>query len=213
MNRCIDHTNLSQTATETEIRRLCEEARQHEFFAVCINPIWVARAAELLADATVRICSVAGFPLGSNKTESKVNEAILAVDDGAHEIDMVANIGWLVADQFEKAEQEIRKMRHNLPDDILLKVIIECNQLSGSQQASACRAVIDAGAEFVKTGTGFFGAVSVEQVATLVRVADDQVRVKAAGGIRAPEQARALLAAGATRLGSSNSLSLIADAS
>lgn len=213
MHRVIDHTLLTPTAAEPAIRQLCDEARRYEFFAVCVNPTWVALASELLIDSPVRICSVAGFPLGATKTEVKVTEAITAVDDGADEIDVVANIGWLCSDRFEEAEREIRKIRRNLPDDILLKVIVEANQLSETQLVHACEAVVEGGAEFVKSGTGFFGPVTEAQIRTMVRAVAQRIRVKAAGGIRTHEQAHSLLRAGAARLGCSRSVSIIQQAS
>ncbi|MBD3401790.1 deoxyribose-phosphate aldolase [candidate division GN15 bacterium] len=203
LSRYIDHTTLSQTDSEADIVRLCDEAEQYAVYAVCVNPIWVKLAAEHLAGSDILVCSVAGFPLGAGKTEIKVAEATSAVDDGADEIDLVANIGWLVADRFVEAEAEIRKVRRHLPSDVVLKVIIECNRLTEQQQINATLAVINAGADIVKTGTGMFGDVTVEQVRTLSSAAGGRVGVKAAGGIRTREQCDALIRAGATRLGCS----------
>lgn len=212
MHRYIDHTLLSQTADQQAIERLCREARNHDFFAVCVNPVWVGTVSDQLADNSVRICCVAGFPLGANKTEIKVDEAVAAVDDGADEIDVVANIAWLKSNQFGKAEREIRKVRRNLPDDVLLKVIIEVNQLSALQLEAACEMVVESGAEFVKSGTGFFGDVTVAQIESLVRVAAGRIRVKAAGGIRTRAEAELLLKAGAARLGCSRSVQIVNEA-
>lgn len=206
LNPFIDYTLLSQIAGAPDIERLCLEARQHGFWAVCINPVWVSLAAELLDDTSVKVCSVVGFPLGANCTEIKVAEAARAAQDGAHEIDLVANIGWLVAGNTPRVTEEIAMVRAGLPTDVLLKVIIEASQLHDHHLKKACRAVIAGGAEFVKSGTGFFGDVTVDQVISMVTAVNGQIRVKAAGGIRSSEQARSLLAAGAARLGISRLL-------
>lgn len=147
-----------------------------------------------------------GFPLGANCTEIKVAEAVRAAQDGAHEIDLVANIGWLISGETLRVTEEIAMVRTGLPTDVLLKVIIEASQLHDHQLENACQAVIEGGAEFVKSGTGFFGDVTVDQVVSMVAAVDGQIRVKAAGGIRSSEQARSLLAAGAARLGTSRLL-------
>ena len=209
LNRLIDHSLLSQTADESAVRALCIEARKFRFHAVCVNPVWVSFAREEMAGSDVQVCSVTGFPLGANKTEIKVSEAMLAVEHGATEIDMVANIGWCLSGQWAQAESEIRKLRRNLPDSVLLKVIIEAGRLSDDQIQWACQAVIEAGAEYVKSGTGYFGPVTVPQIERIVRAVSKRIKVKAAGGIRTPEFAHQLIAAGAARLGSSASPALL----
>mgnify|MGYP006297789885 CR=1 FL=1 len=210
LSRYIDHTTVSQTDSEADIVRLCDEAEQVSVYAVCVNPIWIKLAAERLAGSDILVASVAGFPLGANKTETKVAEAMHAVDDGADEIDLVANIGWLVADRFVEAEAEIRKVRRRIPSDVVLKVIIECSRLIEPQQINATLAVINAGAAMVKTGTGMFGDVTVEQVRTLATAAGGRIGLKAAGGIRTREQCEALIRAGATRLGCSRTKAILA---
>ncbi len=211
--RVIDHTLLRANAVETYIRTLCAQAREHAFCGAVVNPVWVRLASELLAGSSVKVISVAGFPLGANRTDIKVAEAAETADDGAQEIDMVANIGWLCADRFLDVEAEIRKVRRNLPDAVVLKVIIEANHLSCAQQQDAVRAAINAGAQYVKTGTGFAGPVTVEQVLTLADAAHGEIAVKASGGIRRLSECLALIEAGAARLGTSASVEIMSEAS
>ncbi|PWB70220.1 deoxyribose-phosphate aldolase [candidate division GN15 bacterium] len=207
--RSIDHTILRNNATEEDIRIACSQALEYHFFGVVVNPVWVRRASELLAGSEVRVISVAGFPLGANRTDIKVAEAAEAVEDGAHEIDMVADIGKLCADRFLEAEAEIRKVRRNLPPTVLLKVIIEASQLTADRQKDAVNAVINAGAQFVKTGTGYSEPVTVKQVRTLVTAAGGRIAVKASGGIRKLSECLEFLEAGATRLGTSGSVDIM----
>jgi len=194
---------------ETAIRKLCAEAREYEFYSVAVNPVWVKAARDALRETGVKILSVSGFPLGASRTDVKVIEAAKGVSDGAHEIDMVANIGWLAANRFYQAEKEITEVRKALPHNVILKVIIEAGCLSKAQQIEAIKVVINGGAQFVKTCTGFFGGATVEQVRTLHDAAGGQIEVKASGGIRSLEQCRQLLEAGATRLGSSASVAIM----
>ncbi|MDX9856747.1 MAG: deoxyribose-phosphate aldolase [candidate division Zixibacteria bacterium] len=208
-----DHTNLRSDTTELQIRTLCAEARTYRFAAVCVNPVWVTLACDLLADTDISVAATAGFPLGATKTEIKVAECLASVDDGANEIDLVANIGWLASDRFVEAESEIRKVRRNLPSNVILKVIIECNLLDPGRWPDAAKAVANAGAEFVKTGTGFAGPVTDEQVRLLHAAVGDRIKLKAAGGIRTLSQARLLIDSGASRLGCSSTVSIIQEAS
>jgi len=204
-----DHAALQPEVSEPDVRRLCEEALQYRFFAVAVNPVWVRTAADVLRGSPVKILSVAGFPLSAARTDVKLYEAVRGVKDGAHEIDMVANIGWLVSGRYEEVEAEIDEIRRNLPYNVVLKVIIEAGKLTPEQQVEATKCVVNGGAQFVKTCTGFFGGANVEQVATLFQAADGRIEVKASGGIRTLEQCRDLLAAGATRLGSSSSVAIM----
>jgi deoxyribose-phosphate aldolase len=206
---CLEHTQLHPGTTEADIRRLCHEAIQFGFGAVVVNPVWVPIAAEELSGNRPCLVTVAGFPLGASRTETKVVEAVRGAIDGAKEIDMVVNLGWLLAAEYQKAEDEINQMRRTLPIGTILKVIIEAPLLSRQQQIDAVHLVINGGAQFVKTGTGFNGTVTVEQVRTLTAAAGDLIKVKAAGGIRTPQQCLELLEAGATRLGSSASVRII----
>ncbi|MEW5994325.1 MAG: deoxyribose-phosphate aldolase [Candidatus Zixiibacteriota bacterium] len=209
LQRRFDHAALKPETDEAAVRRLCAEARQFHFFSVAVNPVWVRTARDELRGTDVKVLSVAGFPLGANRTDVKIMEAVKGVSDGAQEIDMAANIGWLVSDRFSDAEREIAEVRKALPHNVLLKVIIEAGSLTESQQAAATRAVVNGGAQFVKTCTGFFGGATVEQVRTLYAAAEGRIEVKAAGGIRTLEQCCRMLEAGATRLGSSVSVDIM----
>lgn len=204
-----DHTALAPEVTEHDIARLCTEALRLGVFGVCVNPFWVATASSLLKSSPIAVVSVVGFPLGANRTDVKIHEASRAVADGAREIDLVANIGLLMARDITAVEEEIAKVRQSMSEDVVLKVIIEAGRLDRQRQTEACRAVIGAGAEFVKTGTGFFGPVTVAQVETLSSAAQGRIGIKAAGGIRSLQQCRALLEAGATRLGSSSTADIL----
>ncbi len=209
LHRRFDHAALKPNVDDAAIHRLCSEARRYGFHCVAVNPAWVGQAREELHGCPVKVLSVSGFPLGAARTDLKVAEAIKAVADGAHEIDMVANIGWLVSSQLKKAEHEIAEVRHALPHNVILKVIIEAGYLTPVQQREATGAVIEGGAQFVKTCTGFFGSVTVEQVHVLARASDGRIEVKASGGIRTLDQCRRLLEAGAGRLGSSVSTQIM----
>ena len=166
----------------------------------------------MLAGTPTAAGTVAGSPPRANPTDIKVVEAVEAAEDGATEIDMVANLGWLCENRFQEAEAEIRKVRRNLSAEIPLKVIIESSVLSVEQQRGAVQAVINAGAQFVKTCTGYAGSVCVDHVRTLVEVAHGQIGVKASGGIRTYSQSLDLLNAGAIRLGTSSSTAILAEA-
>jgi deoxyribose-phosphate aldolase len=209
LNRRFDHALLMPEVDEKAVVRLCDEARQWNFHSVAINPVWVPTAGTALQGSSVKVLAAVGFPLGANRTDIKLAEAVKSVADGAHEIDMVANIGWLASGEMSKAESEIRRIREALPFNIVLKVIIEAGKLTDEQQVTATKAVINGGAQFVKTCTGFFGVTDVDQVRRLFRAAAGQIEVKASGGIRTVEHCRHLLEAGATRLGSSSSVSIM----
>lgn len=200
---CIDHTLLKPNATEADILRMCDEARLHEFHAVCINPCWVSRAAAHLKGSAVKIASVAGFPLGANEPEIKLRESLSATEKGAGEIDIVANIGFIADDRCSQAEVELEEIRRQLPASVAIKVIIEAPLLTTEQQMDAVRMAINAGAQFVKSGTGFSGAVTTEQIQVMCMAAHGEILVKASGGIKTAEQCRLLLEAGAARIGTS----------
>ena len=164
LNRRFDHAALKPETTDADIVRLCNEAREYELFAVCVNLVWVARCREeldpgfrrddkVVGMSSVRIVSVAGFPLGANRTDTKVDEAVRAVADGAHEIDMVANIGWILDGRMAEVAAEIRAVRDSLAFNVVLKVIIEAGLLTPDQQAAAPQAVVEGGAQYVKTST------------------------------------------------------------
>ncbi len=207
----IDHTILKPEATDADITRLCVEARKYGFASVCVNPYWVSRAAGLLAGSAVKVCTVAGFPLGANGTEGKVAEAAAAIRCGAAEIDMVMNIGALRSGDLDRARLDIAAVadtchRHGA----ILKVILETALLDDNQKAAACALAKMAGADFVKTSTGFGpGGATAHDVALMRLVVGPEMGVKAAGGIRTLDDLRRMAAAGATRIGASASVKIV----
>ncbi len=209
LHRRFDHALLHPEADEKNICRTCEEALEYQFFSVAVNPVWVATAARELRGSDVKVLSVAGFPLSASRPDVKLFEATKGVSDGAHEIDMVANVGWLVSERYAEVEDEIRLLRDGLPYNVVLKVIVEAGKLTREQQVEATKCVVNGGAQFVKTCTGFFGGATIEQVRTLHKAAAGQVEVKASGGIKTLEQCLELMEAGATRLGSSSSVAIM----
>ena len=209
MNRLIDHILLKATATEADIEKLCREAREHSFKSVCVNPCFVKRAKEFLADSGVLVCTVVGFPLGANATSIKVHETEQAVRDGADEIDMVINIGRAKEGDFVYVEKEIAAVVQAAAGRTV-KVIIETCYLSDEEKVEACKAAASAGAAFVKTSTGFGTAgATVEDVALMRRSVPAEMGVKASGGIRTPEDLKAMVEAGANRIGASAGRKLI----
>lgn len=211
LNRYFDHSLLKPETDLKGIIKCCHEAIKHDFFGIAINPYWVPHAKKELAGSKVKIVSVSGFPLSANTTHIKIAEAVKGVEDGADEIDMVANVGLLASGEYEKVEEEIYQVRRNLPRHIILKVIIEAPKISPDAQVAAVNAIINAGAEFVKTATGFFGGATAEIVERLRIAANGQVRIKASGGIRTLANTIALIDAGADRIGSSASVEIITE--
>ena len=211
--RYIDHTLLKPEATPAQIAQLCAEAREHAFAAVCINPVNVAQAAELLKGTPVAVCTVVGFPLGASLAEVKAYEAQQALNQGAAEVDMVINIGALKAGLFDLVRDEIALMvrtckAHSRP--ALVKVIIEACLLTDDEKVRACQIAQAAGADFVKTSTGFStGGATLADVALMRRTVGPAMGVKAAGGVRTRADAEAMIAAGATRIGTSSGVKLV----
>lgn len=204
----IDHTNLKPDARRKDIERLCEEAVEHRFASVCVNPCYARLAAELLRGSGVKVCCVVGFPLGASSTESKAFEAAKAAADGAEEIDMVINISWLKDGEYGLVKSDIAAVVDAVPK-CPVKVILETCLLEKEEIAVACGLAAEAGASFVKTSTGFSkGGASVEDVALMRLTVGDRLGVKASGGIRDYETAAAMVAAGASRLGTSQSLAI-----
>jgi len=211
----IDHTLLKPEATPAMIDRLCAEALEHGFIAVCVNPVWVARCRARLAGAPTLIASVAGFPLGASATAIKVDESRRAIDDGATEIDMVIRIGELIAGETAAVRDDIAAVAqavHAASPQHVLKVILETAALTTEQIIAGCRCVAEAQADFVKTSTGFHpaGGATVEAVRLLHRHSAP-IKVKAAGGIRDLTTAKAMLEAGASRLGCSAGVSILGE--
>ncbi len=204
----IDHTILKPDATWKDIERLCAEAVQNHFFGVCVNPCWVEAAVSLLAGEDVKVISVVGFPLGANDTRVKMSEIERVLLDGADEVDMVMNIGFFKSGYLDRVLEEIRWAK-DICGNKVLKVIIETPLLSDSEKERASLLVEEGGGDFVKTCTGFFGGVKLEDVKLLRGVLSKRVRIKASGGIRTRSFALALVEAGADRLGSSRSLEIL----
>jgi len=208
--RCIDHTLLKADATREQVETLCREALQHGFAAVCVNPRFVPLCAQLLQGSEVAVCTVAGCPLGASDTEIKALEARRAVQLGATEIDTVIPIGALKGGQHAAVFRDIAAVRRETMGLAVLKVIIECVLLSDAEKTLAARICHDAGADFVKTSTGFAGGGATEDDVRLLRqTVGGTMGVKAAGGIRDRATAEAMLAAGANRLGTSSGVAII----
>lgn len=209
--RMIDHTLLKPDATEAEIVKLINEAKQYSFASVCINPTWVKTAADILADTPdVKVCTVIGFPLGAATTETKVFEAKNAIGNGAKEIDMVINIGALKDKRDDFIEQDIRSVVEAAKGKALTKVIIETCLLTDEEKVRACELSVKAGADFVKTSTGFSTAgATVADVKLMRKTVGPDLGVKASGGVRSREDALAMIEAGATRIGASAGIAIV----
>ena len=212
--RLIDHTLLRANATEGEIRQLCEEARQYHFASVCINPHWVPLCAELLRGTDVKVCTVIGFPLGATTTGTKVYETIEACRNGATEVDMVLNIGALKSGNLDAAEEDIRAVAEAAHGNgALLKVIIETSLLTDEEKVEASTIARLAGADFVKTSTGFStGGATLNDVALMRQVVDSGLGVKASGGVKSFKEVVEMVEAGATRIGASAGIKIVEQA-
>ena len=209
INKFIDHTLLAQDADEKKIDKLIAEAKEHDFASVCVNTCWTKKCAEALKDTDVNVCVVVGFPLGAMDTKSKAFEAKTAVEDGADEIDMVINVGWLKSGRYSDVENDIREVKKACGDKHL-KVIIECCLLTDEEKVKACQLSQKAGADFVKTRTGFSkSGATVEDVRLMRKTVGNSLGVKAAGGIRDGKTAVAMIEAGASRLGCSAGIKII----
>jgi deoxyribose-phosphate aldolase len=211
LGHMIDHTLLKPDATQDQIAQLCHEARKYGFASVCINPTNVKLCAQLLKGSGIPVCTVVGFPLGATPTDVKVFETQQAIRDGATEVDMVINVGALKSRDYELAERDIASVaRACHAGNAILKVIIEAALLTDEEKVVACQLAKVAGADFVKTSTGFGpGGAAVEDVALMRRVVGPTMGVKAAGGIRTYEDAQKMIAAGASRIGASASVKIV----
>lgn len=203
----IDHTLLIPTATPDLIEQWCEEAQRFHFAGVCVNPSYVRLAAELLHNKMPKICTVIGFPTGATTSAVKLYEAQEAVENGANELDVVINLGWLKAGKTDEVHREIAEICEETGQ--IVKVIIETNLLTDAEKRLATEICMDAGAAFIKTCTGWNGGATVADVRLLKEVARERVGIKASGGIRTIDQALDLIMAGATRLGTSYSVDLL----
>ena len=205
----IDHTLLSPSATSADIKTLCEEAITYGFASVCVNPYRVALCATELADSDVLVCTVVGFPLGATTTETKVFETERAIQDGAKEIDMVINVGALKDEEYELVKKDIEAVVEVAKNKAIVKVIIETVLLTDEEKVKACLISQYAGADYVKTSTGFIGGgATIEDIYLMRQTVGVEMGVKASGGIRDVETAVAMIEAGATRLGASSGVSI-----
>ncbi|QOS82768.1 deoxyribose-phosphate aldolase [Paenibacillus sp. JNUCC31] len=206
----IDHTLLRADATQSEMAKLTEEAKQYQFASVCVNPGWVAYAAEQLQGTGVDICTVIGFPLGASTSETKAFETKDAIAKGATEVDMVINISALKDSKDDVVEQDIRAVVEAAAGNALVKVIIETCLLTDEEKVRACQAAVRAGADFVKTSTGFStGGATPEDIALMRRTVGPDIGVKASGGVRSLEDMQKLIEAGATRIGASSGVKIM----
>ncbi len=210
--RYIDYTLLRQDVIAAQMDVFCDEAVKHAFFAVCVNPVWVSRCFKRLAGSGIKVCTVAGFPLGASDSGVKAFEAGMCIEHGADEIDMVINIGALKDGDLDTVERDIRSVADVCGSERICKVIIETCLLSKSEIVTACHAVMGAGADFVKTSTGLAGGgATVEDVAFIRGTVGPEFGVKAAGGIKTFESACAMINAGASRIGTSAGPVIVAE--
>jgi len=211
----IDHTLLKPEASENDIRKLCEEAAEFGFASVCVNPVWVKKASEVLKGSGIPVCTVIGFPLGATLPDVKAFEARRSIFNGAREVDMVINVGALKSGDNCAVEDDIKAVANAAHEnDVLCKVIIETALLTDEEKVRACLAAKNAGADFVKTSTGFAkGGATVDDVHLMRRTVGNALGVKASGGVKGIDDARAMFEAGATRIGASVGVKIAQEAS
>ncbi|MDG6927676.1 MAG: deoxyribose-phosphate aldolase [Nitrososphaerota archaeon] len=209
--KMIDHTQLNPFATENDIKKLCEEARKYHFFSVIVNPYYVKLARELVKGTDVKVLSVIGFPFGVTYKEVKVLESEMAVKDGADELDMVMNISAAKSGKWDVVKDDIAAVSKVAKSHgKLLKVIIETGYLTDDEKVKACQVAVDAGADFVKTSTGFGkGGATVHDVELMAKTVKGKAKVKAAGGIHSAKDAMDMINAGASRIGASHSVEIV----
>ncbi|HCN75178.1 deoxyribose-phosphate aldolase [Pseudolactococcus plantarum] len=209
LNKYIDHTVLKADTTQEKVQQIIDEAIQYDFMSVCINPTWVAYAAQKLADNDVKVCTVIGFPLGANTSVVKAYEASEAIKNGADEVDMVINIGAAKAGNWDLVASDIAAVVA-AADGVTTKVIIETSLLTDEEKVQACQSAVKAGADFVKTSTGFSTAgATIDDIKLMRKTVGPDMGVKASGGVRSIADAEAMIAAGATRLGTSNGVDIM----
>ncbi|XMB87204.1 deoxyribose-phosphate aldolase [Mycoplasmatota bacterium WC44] len=209
MNKLIDHTVLKAVTQKEDVKKICEEAIEQNFKSVCINPCFVSYANGLLKDSEVLVCTVIGFPLGANTTETKAFETENAVNNGADEIDMVINVGALKDKEYDYVENDIRSVVESAKGK-LVKVIIETCYLTDDEKKIVCELAVKAGANFVKTSTGFgTGGATKEDVMLMRKTVGPDIGVKASGGVRSTEDLQQMIEAGATRIGTSSGVLLM----
>lgn len=209
LEKYIDHTLLKPTATFNEIEKLCQEAIDYQFFSVCVNSGYVPFAKQILKNTDVKVCSVVGFPLGAMSPLAKIYETSQALKDGADEIDMVMNVGYFKTGQIAKVLDEITQIKRET-DKKILKVILETCFLTDEQKKLACQVCVDAGADFVKTSTGFgSGGATLQDVILMRDIVAGKAKVKASGGIRDQKTALEYIALGVERIGTSNGIAIV----
>ncbi len=209
LNKYIDHTLLKPEATKEQIKKICEEAKEYNFKSVCVNPTQVAYAKELLCDSDVLVCTVIGFPLGANTSSVKAFETKDAIKNGADEIDMVVNIGAIKDQNYDLVKKDIEAVVDSSSDK-LVKVIIETCLLTDQEKRKLCQIVIEAGADFIKTSTGFStGGATKEDISLFKEEVEDKIGIKASGGVRNIEDADIMIECGVTRLGTSGGVQII----
>lgn len=209
VNMYIDHTLLKPESTQEQIKQLTDEAKAYHFASVCVHPTWVAYAKEQLKNSNIKVCTVIGFPLGASTSRTKAFEAQDAISNGADEVDMVINIGKLKSRQYDEVEDDIRAVV-DASGGKLVKVIIEACLLTNDEKVKACQLSVIAGADYVKTSTGFsLHGATVEDVALMRQTVGSNVGVKAAGGARSLADVEAFIAAGATRIGTSAGVNIV----
>ncbi|MDT2817705.1 deoxyribose-phosphate aldolase [Vagococcus lutrae] len=211
--KLIDHTALKANTTKEDILKLIEEAKEYGFFSVCINPYWVSLAAKELAESDVKVCTVIGFPLGANSSAVKAAETKQAIEDGANEVDMVINVGALKSGDEQTVLEDIKAVVDATAGKTLVKVIIETALLTDEEKVKACQLAVEAGADFVKTSTGFSTAgAKPEDVKLMKETVGDKAEVKASGGIHSKADVDAMVEAGATRIGASAGIAIVTGA-
>lgn len=208
----IDHTLLKADAVKEQIVTLCEEAKEHNFYSVCVNPTWVDEASKQLEGSDVEVCTVIGFPLGANTTATKEFETKDAIENGATEVDMVINIGQLKAKDDGAVEKDIRAVVDAAKGKALVKVIIEASLLTEEEKVRACELSVKAGADYVKTSTGFStGGATAEDIKLMRETVGPDIGVKASGGVRDKKDALAMIEAGASRIGASSGIKIVTE--
>ncbi|WP_155591652.1 deoxyribose-phosphate aldolase [Lysinibacillus cavernae] len=208
--RMIDHTLLKAETTKEQIEKLCAEAKQFNFASVCVNPTWVKRSSELLQGSDVLVCTVIGFPLGANTPALKAFEVKDAIANGAQEVDMVINIGALKDKNYELVQADIAAVVEAAKGSALVKVIIEACLLTDEEKVKACELAVAAGADYVKTSTGFStGGATAEDISLMRKTVGPELGVKASGGVRSLEDMKKMVEAGATRIGASSGVAIM----
>ena len=208
----IDHTALKADTTQEQIRVLCEEAIEYGFASVCVNPCYVKLCSELLKNNPIKVCTVIGFPLGATTTAAKVAEASEAISNGAREVDMVINVGAVKSGDFDYVKKDVEAVVQAAKGKALVKVILETCLLTEDEKIMCCNICKDAGADFVKTSTGFStGGATIEDIKLMRSIVKPNLGVKASGGIRDYKTAKAMVDAGASRIGASASLAIVSE--